>query len=193
MTARDNPFAPARLARVLGFDPALNGSSWEELEAKWERLGRRAAVTGQHGAGKTSLLAAWAQRSEAKGDPVIRLFFNEQHCQLQDPDRDLLGECVGKLVLLDGDCHLSWWQQRELHRLLRPAAGVLAARHRRGPWPELLRLEPGLELAKILLNRAFSARSGPWSDNLPERWRRHRGNLRELWLELYDEAAEFPL
>ena len=51
MKARDNPFAPSRLERVLAFDPELIGSSWEALENRWEKLGRRAAVTGRHGAG----------------------------------------------------------------------------------------------------------------------------------------------
>ena len=50
MKARDNPFAPSRLERLLAFDPELIGSSWKDLETRWQALGRRAAVTGHHGA-----------------------------------------------------------------------------------------------------------------------------------------------
>ena len=54
MKAGDNPFAPGRLERVLGFDPALAGTSWEALEERWQALGCRAAVTGHRGSGKSA-------------------------------------------------------------------------------------------------------------------------------------------
>lgn len=186
MTARDNPFAPGRLKRVLGFDPALAGTTWEALEARWRELGCRAAVTGHRGSGKTTLLDAWAERSS---EVPLRLFFNDRHDDLDDGDRAVLASCSGKLLLIDGENHLSWLRRRELRRAAREAAGVLVARHGRGGWPELIRLHSGPQQAAVLLERA----APEWADRfLPEvegRLRRNRGNLRELFLGCYDDLA----
>ncbi len=187
MKARDNPFAPSRLERLLAFDPELIGSSWKDLETRWQALGRRAAVTGHHGAGKTTLLAAWGRRLEDRGEKVIRLFFNEEHRHLTDADRALLRGCTGKHVMLDGESHLVWRDRREARAMLGRAEGVLVARHRRGPWPELIRLKSDPGLAAVLLERVSP---GYLSPALLEReLRRCRGNLRELWLACYDRNA----
>ncbi len=187
MKARDNPFAPSRLERVLAFDPELIGTSWEALENRREKLGRRAAVTGRHGAGKTTLLAAWARRLEARGEGVIRLFFNDERRGLSDGDRELLRGCAGMHVMLDGETHLPWRERRLLRVLLAPAAGILAARHRRGSWPELIRLKSGPGLARALFQRIGAASLPPGT--LEREMRLCRGNLRELWLRLYDRAG----
>jgi hypothetical protein len=186
MTARDNPFAPGRLRRVLGFDPRLVGGSWEALDARWAALGRRAAVTGHRGSGKSSLLEAWAERLD---EPPLRLFFNESKRVPDDADRARLDDCAGRVVIVDGEDHLSWPQRRRLRRALRAAAGLLVARERRGPWPELIRLRSDPALAAVLLERAAPEWAAPFQAEAAARWRAAGGNLRELFLGCYDELA----
>jgi hypothetical protein len=186
MTARDNPFAPGRLRRVLGFDPRLVGRSWDELDAGWAALGRRAAVTGHRGSGKSSLLDAWAERLD---EPPLRLFFNEIKRVPDAADRARLADCAGRIVFVDGEDHLSWPQRRRLRRALRGAAGVLVARERRGPWPELARLRSDPALAAVLLDRAAPEWAGHFRVQLDARWQAAGGNLRELFLGCYDALA----
>lgn len=186
MTARDNPFAPGRLRRVLGFDPALAGTTWDALDSRWRKLGCRAAVTGHRGSGKTTLLDAWAERLD---EAPLRLFFNDRHDDLDDGDRAVLASCSGKVLFIDGENHLSWLRRRELRRATRKAAGVLVARHGRGGWPELIRLRSDPRQAAILLERAAPECVDRFLPEVAMRLRRNRGNLRELFLGCYDDWA----
>lgn len=186
MTARDNPFAPGRLRRVLGFDPALAGTTWDALESRWRELGCRAAVTGHRGSGKTTLLDAWAERLD---EVPLRLFFNDRHDDLDDVDRAVLASCAGKVLFIDGENHLSWLRRRELRRATRDAAGVLVARHGRGRWPELIRLRSDPQQAALLLERAAPESAGRFLPEVERRLKRNRGNLRELFLGCYDDLA----
>lgn len=186
MTARENPFAPGRLRRVLGFDPALAGTTWEALESRWRELGRRAAVTGHRGSGKTSLLDAWAERLDP---PPLRLFFNDRHRDLDAADRAVMASCAGKVLFVDGENHLPWLRRRELRRAARVAAGILVARHRPGGWPVLIRLRSDPAQAAALLERAAPEWAGRFLPEAQARWHKCRGNLRELLLDCYDELA----
>lgn len=186
MTAAGNPFAPDRLRRRLGFDPALAGTTWEALEARWRELGCRAAVTGHRGSGKTSLLDAWAARLD---EAPRRLFFNESRREFDGQDRAVLASCAGKILFIDGENHLSWLQRRELRWATRKAAGVLVARDGRGGWPELIRLRSDPRQAAILLERVAPECAARFVPEVEERLRRNRGNLRELFLACYDDLA----
>lgn len=186
MTARENPFAPGRLRRVLGFDPVLAGTTWEKLEARWHQLGCRAAVTGHRGSGKTSLLDAWAERFD---ESPLRLFFNDSHRDFDAADRVVLASCAGKVLFIDGENHLSWLRRRELRRAAQAAAGVLVARHGRGGWPELIRLRSSARQAAVLLDRASPEWAGRFLPEVADRWQANHGNLRELLLGCYDDLA----
>lgn len=82
-------------------------------------------MTGHRGSGKTSLLDAWAERLDV--DP-LRLFFNDRHPGPDEADRAVLESCGGKILFIDGENHLSWFDRRELRRATRDAAGLLVAR-----------------------------------------------------------------
>ena len=185
MNAGENPFAPGRLERVLGFDPALARTSWEALEEKWQALGCRAAVTGHRGSGKSALLRAWAKRCES---PVV-LHFNEQRRRMDEVDRRELAEGAGKLWFIDGEDYLHGRDRRELRHAAKAAAGILVSRYRAGSWPELIQLAATPVMAEILLERAAAAHGERFRHDLEQRFRRCHGNLRELWLECYDDLA----
>ena len=185
MKAGDNPFAPGRLERLLGFDPALAGTTWEALEERWHALGCRSVVTGHRGSGKSALLRAWAKRCES---PLI-LHFNEQRRRMDEADRRELTEGAGIIWFIDGEDYLHRADRRELHEAAKTAAGILVSRYRPGAWPELIRLASTPALAEVLLARAAGAHGERFRHDLGERFRRCRGNLRELLLECYDDVA----
>jgi hypothetical protein len=185
MKAGDNPFAPGRLERVLGFDPALAGTTWDALEEKWRALGCRAAITGHRGSGKSALLRAWAQRH----DPPVRLHFNQQHRRLSEADRLSLADGVGRFWFIDGEDYLDRRDRRELHRAARDAKGLLVTRYRAGSWPELIRLAATPRLAAALIRRAVPEDAQRFLPGLAERFDRCGGNLRDLWLGCYDQLS----
>jgi len=191
MRALDNPFATGRLERVLAFDPALIGSSWEALEARWERLGRHACIRGHHGAGKTTLLEAMAARLARRG-PVLRLFFNRDCRRLGGDAARRLARVAGSVLVVDGEDHLSWRERGRVRAAAAESAGFLSARHRAGGGPTLIELRSDPRLARRLLERAAPEWVGRLGPGLERDWRRHRGNLRELWLDCYDRLAREP-
>lgn len=183
VSAISNPFATGRLERLLRFDPELIGESWAGIEKRWDSCGRRACVTGHHGAGKTTFLDAFAPQLPQR---VLRLFFNDRHRSLEEEDHEILAQVAGAVVFLDGDQHLPWRERRALERALQAADGVLSARHRPAGWPVLLELQASPALANRLLRRIDPGLAEEWVPELPALLRQHRGNLRELWLACYD-------
>ena len=188
MTASDNPFATGRVERLLTFDPTLIGSSWEVIEERWLELGRRACVSGHHGAGKTTFLEAMTKRLRQTA-PVECLFFNQQKRGLSIDDRMVLDQCEAVYLIIDGDEYLSWSERRELNRASLRAQGCLFARHRKRGLPELLRLRSNPDLARELLTRISPEWRSRVGDQIEEKLGRVGGNLRELWLECYDLAG----
>ncbi|BCX48274.1 hypothetical protein HAHE_21820 [Haloferula helveola] len=188
MKARENPFAPGRMERVLPFDPELVGTTWQEIESRWESLGRRACVVGHHGAGKTTFLDGFERRLCGRV-PVVRLFFNRSKRRLEPEDLEKLGDLGGKCLLVDGDRHLPLRDRIELWHGARKASGVVSARHRAGRLPVLLGLRSNPQLAESLLGRACPKEAAEFRELLPALLRRHRGNIRNVWLECYDRWA----
>lgn len=185
MRAGDNPFAPGRLERVLGFDPALAGTTWEALEEKWRSLGCRVAVTGHRGAGKSALLREWSKRC----DSTVLLHFNEQRRRMDEADRHKLADGADRLWFIDGEDYLSRHDRGELLESAKAAAGILVTRYRAGAWPELIRLTATPATAAILLERAATPFAADFQADLDRRYRRCGGNLRELLLGCYDDLA----
>jgi polynucleotide 5'-kinase involved in rRNA processing len=68
--ARDNPF---RTERVLRVRFRLPSGTWDDLLARFEALGRRAAIVGPQGSGKTTLLEDLAPRLRARGYSIREL------------------------------------------------------------------------------------------------------------------------
>ena len=64
MRARDNPYAAHRVLKVRY---RLTESQWQELLARLDELGYRAAIVGPQGSGKTTLLEDLAERLSARG------------------------------------------------------------------------------------------------------------------------------
>lgn len=182
--ARDNPFAVQRL-HALPY--RLEGTTWGALLARFEALGRRAAVVAPHGHGKTTFLDAFLPRLAglrirrvALHDGERRLSRAHRQALFRDPSpEDLLvvdgAEQLGRLAGL----HLAW--------KARAAAGLLVTTHRPGRLPTLheCRTSPEL-LAGLLRELAGEAAARVGAEEL---YARHGGDLREAFFELYDRWA----
>lgn len=187
MKARHNPFGTRSIERRLAFDPTLLGTDWSALMSRWRNLGQRACVIGHHGSGKTTFLDAFESHLD---EPVVRFFFNrDDEGGLTQTHRQRMEEGRGAVWLVDGDGHLGFRDRRTFHRASRYAAGFLSARHRRRGLAVLIRLKADLALARQLLHRAYPEGATQLADDLPRRFHRVRGNLRELWLDYYDHLA----
>src|SRR5437773_2054864 len=73
--ACDNPFA---VDRVLAQRYRVCDMTWEEIDNRFERLGRRAAIIGAHGRGKTTLLEDFTARLAARGWSIRFLRFDDR-------------------------------------------------------------------------------------------------------------------
>jgi len=189
MRPQDNPFAMARLERMLVFRPEWLGESWATLLARAEAARGKQAVLGRHGAGKTTFFDALAIHLTARGHPVIRLFFNDTTRSLESATQRLPADLSSAMVLLDGDIHLPLIARVALTRRLAGARVVLCTRHRRSHLPVFLRLAPDV----ALLHRCVREVAAPIYPQLAPRldawFQSERGNLRHVLRRCYDAMA----
>lgn len=189
MKAHLNPFAPDHIQRQLPFDLALVDITWQALEQKWARLNYRAAVVGPHGSGKSTFLKTLAQRLR-DDHHVVTLFFRVGDTSLTQSDWEAVKKCdTTTILLVDGEGHLTLHERHRLRKAAKQAGRYLAARHRPSTLPTLLHLRANANLASQLLARLELPEQDELQKRLPLLLAKKNGNLREVWLSLYDEYA----
>ncbi len=192
MKARRNPF---RSDRVEAFRYRLPEDDWEALQRRFEALGRRAAVVGPHGTGKTVFAEDFQVRLEARGSPTALLRF---HDRFTPEDRERLEDCCTTLapsavLILDGGELLPPRAWRKLLARLPSATGILATLHRARRLPLLHQTRPQLEIARELVRSLLGRPLDPReSAALEERFQRSGGNIREVVRSFYLEFASLP-
>jgi hypothetical protein len=192
MRAKDNPFRVQRLDR-LGY--RLEGASWEGLLARWEALGRRAALVGLEGRGKTTLLEELAGRLSVEQGFRVRgatLRRGQRELSPGEHARLLGGAGERDLLLVDGAQELSAGAWRRLGKASRAAGGLLVTSHRPGLLPTLHECRTTPSLLAELIAELAGGDSVAGVDVLPraeELFARHAGNLRDALLEAYDRCA----
>lgn len=189
MLARENPFSTSKVERILRFDPALNGTTWSDIESRWHSLEKRASLIGPHGAGKTTFLDAFAQRLDEEGETVYRLFLNTERRLISNTQWQDLAQSEGKVVLLDGEEQLSFLQRRRFYRLTAHANGVLASRHSKGRFPSLLDFKPTVETLAHCVRQLSPEHYSQLEPHFLTWWKLRNGNIREILLECYDFLA----
>lgn len=191
MKAHLNPFAPDRVQRLLPFDPSLVETNWEAIESRWEKMGQRAAIVGHKGSGKSTFLKTFAKRLQKERN-VVQLFFRAGDRKLGECHREKLAGMTNDqnvVVLVDGEGHLCWAQRNLLRNFCKHSAGYLVTRHHRSTLPTLLHLQSNPQLAETLLSKIAPDKEESIHQQLPSLLRKKSGNLREVWLSLYDEYA----
>jgi hypothetical protein len=188
MRARENPFRTERIGR-LGFrHPAL---PVDAIHRRLLELGCRAAIVGPHGSGKTTLLRELGRRLASEGLRVQRWFLNADGPAPKT--RTLVREArslgARDVLLFDGAGHLprlGWW--RVVHAC-RGAGGLLVTAHSQGLLPTLVETRTDAALLAELTCELTGPSARRIHPLLEELRAVHRGNLREVFLALYDLKA----
>jgi hypothetical protein len=189
MKARDNPFNTDRVLRVrYRFDDL----SWLELLSRLERLNYRAAIVGPHGSGKTTLLEDLEPLLAGRGFRLRRLRLDRGHPAFNSAARRELCEGLGALdlILFDGAEQLGWWTWRRFVAKTRRAGGLIITQHRPGRLPTLVECRTSALLLAGIVEELLPGAPELLRRQLPDLYRRHRGNLRDALREMYDRYAE---
>ena len=161
----------------------------DALLARFESLGRRAAIVGAEGSGKSTLLALLADRFGMSGRPVRRFAVRPGEKAATHLFALLREMEPRELLLLDGFDHLSRWARFVLLRRATRLGGLLATSHRtERALPTLVALAPSVGLLEDLARELGGEKAGRL--DLGEMHRRHGGNLRTALRELYDVWSE---
>lgn len=177
-----NPFATCWThPGALPFLESTRGGV-EAVLARTRRAGWRGLIVGPHGAGKSTLLAALADPLRRAGvEPIAWNAAQGVHA------------CPGGLLLVEGFERLSLWDAtRHLARWRRSGQAFLATVHgSHAAWrlaaPVVCRLQPDRDLLRGLFQRLTADRPTPVTLAQAEAsFSRRRGNLRDVWFDLYD-------
>ncbi len=186
MRPADNPFASSR---IDGLAYRFGHGDLTMIVERLARHGGRGAVVGPHGSGKTTLMDQLAE--SLAGEPVrIRLGTVTAH-PLRTTLR-ALPTAVGSrhAILLDGAEQLgttAWWR---LQLRIRRAGAVVITSHRPGRLPTVHECVTTPELLRDLVRQIDPATAA--SVDIGDLFRRHRGDIRSCFRELYDRCSNRP-
>jgi len=188
MRARDNPF---RSDRLLSVRYQLQGGSWETLFARFETLGRRAAIVGPQGSGKTTLLEDLSSRFRERGYVIRALRLDAETPRFDEAFLEDFFPSLGPrdLILFDGAEQLSWLAWTRFERRSRAAGGQLVTLHQPGRLRTLIETRTSPELLDGLVGQILGDRAGDVRPLTRGLFEKHGGNLREALRELYDHFS----
>jgi hypothetical protein len=184
----ENPFCTRRIRP--GAMPFLfpQGEDVETLLDRLRRNGWRGEIVGQHGSGKSALLATLIPRIEHAGQQTVLVELHDGQRRLPIDLRrdDRLRPPV--VLIIDGYEQLSRWSRFLLKRhCRRHSIGLLVTAHASVGMPELCRTVATLELAARVVAQLTAEQSPPCTaSELAASFTRCHSNLREMLFDLYD-------
>ncbi len=189
-SAEKNPFRVSQLESLKWFPSPEN---IEEAYDLWLRNNFRGQITGNHGAGKSTLAQKLIDKAAENKLQCLYLFANTESLKADFKSWDEQLEKASKdtIIIFDGLCHASKWRQR---RLLRNHHKCLALIHNKiKNLPLICHLKPDTQL----LSRLVEELAGKESEELllnaggvDKLFKKHRGNLRDCFFELYKIWSE---
>ncbi len=190
---RTNPFCAARLRPGTIDFVFEQGKSLQQLVDVLEANVWQGQITGGHGTGKSTLLAALTPAIEDRGRSVesIMLTAGQRHLPRNFFASLRRGAGLG-VAAVDGVEQLHPWNRLFLKRFCRAhGAGLVVASHRRADLPTLY--ETAVDEVRAWgvvqrLQNGFPPRIA--IEDLRQRLARHEGNLREALFDLYDLYEE---
>jgi hypothetical protein len=190
---RTNPFCAARLRPGTIDFVFEQGKSLQQLVDVLEANAWQGEITGKHGTGKSTLLAALIPAIEDRGRSIKSITLTAGQRHLPRGFLASLRRPVGLgVAAVDGVEQLHPWNRLLLKRFCRThEVGLVVASHRRADLPSLY--ETAVDEARAWsvvqrLQNGFPPRIE--IEDLLQRLARHEGNLREALFDLYDLYEE---
>jgi hypothetical protein len=159
-----------------------------ELFTKFKKQNYRGSFVGEQGSGKTTLLENFAEQLAARGFQVQLFYLNHPTINALFRLSSRLGS--KDILLLDSAEVLSRWRWNLLRWKMRGVGGLIITSHRLGMLPLLYRCEASPDLLKDLASQLWGGSGSPSHLSMDALYRRHAGNIRHAFLELYDCYAE---
>lgn len=185
LNAGANPFRTERLERIPF---RFESGDWDSNLLRLQQMKYRAAIVGRKGSGKTTLLEQLQERLQQH-------YVSLPHDKTCHPEvlRDLIAASAsGKVVLLDDVERFSFWQRQLLFRNTVGGAGLVLIVHRRCRLKTWVHCRPNQQLMiQLLEDLGFT--EGHVVKAGQAAFERCRGNVREAFLELYDQCASGEL
>lgn len=187
-SAADNPF---RVQRIHALSYRAPDFDRDALLTRLEALDYRAAVVGPHGHGKSTLLNELAEALAARGWTCHRLFSNTEKCGVPPDFYAGIVPSLGRhdIVLHDGADLLNLAQWTRFSRAVRKAGGLVITSHRKGRLPTLFECRTSEPLMLELLAELAPGDADQLAPHAKVLLEEHRGDLREVFLALYDLYA----
>jgi hypothetical protein len=180
-----NPFASHR---IEGLSFRHGGSTLLDLGQRLQELGGRVAIVGPKGSGKTTLLEELA--SALPGETVQARIPGS----CSDPWRTVRTQLPRTVthrhtVLVDGSEQLGAFGWRRLLHATRRARYLIVTLHRPRRLPTLVVCRTDTGLLRDLVSELVPADAVNLESGMNDLFRRHGGNLRSCFRELYDVYA----
>ncbi|MGA2259432.1 MAG: hypothetical protein ABSG53_32560 [Thermoguttaceae bacterium] len=190
---RTNPFCAARLRPGTIDFVFEQGKSLEQLVDALAAKAWRGQITGGHGTGKSTLLAALTPAVESRGRPVKSITLSARQRHLPRRFTRSLQRTAGRgVAAVDGVEQLPIWNRLLLKRFCQTrGVGLIVASHRSAHLPSLYETSVDEIRAWSVVQRLQDG-FPPYIQigDLVERLARHLGNLREALFDLYDLYEE---
>ena len=182
-----NPFS-TRHVRPGAIDYIFpSGTTAESLLARLEGNSWTGQIVGPHGSGKSALLATLIRAVEGSSRQV-RL--EELHDGQRRMPRDFWNtDCItpNTLVIVDGYEQLGFSSRFKLRRFCRKRAlGLLVTAHTSVGFPDLFRTAPDMATTVRLVEQLVDRDSPISADEIRQRFSAHKGDIREVFFDLYD-------
>ena len=160
----------------------------DDVLRRLEAHGGWGAIVGCHGSGKSTLVASLLPLIRNRGSEPIVVSLHGGRNRLETCIPSAAELSSHSMLIIDGFEQLGRWQRwRLLRTCLRRSCGLLVTSHRSCGLPELAVLKPQIELIHRLVENSLPDHHGCIQDDDVQRaWKRHPGNVREVFFSLYD-------